>query len=361
MRWMLFLIFVCIGAMTPHPLESPFTASLFVPIRAEATESQLRTKEIQLLVSVAWDGPNVNEYNLQSFKSFRDKFSNIPVSHFVSPSYFTSTQTAYNKSVIQSLYRLGDQIGLAVAPWKSVVTGAGVAFRSTPTFWGPTLTQTACSSDCGGEVPLNVYTPQEVRSILSNSIKVMDQQGFKDLKGMQITGWMATPEIIAAANDIGIEYDFSMVTPSLLSEQLREFPIFSWVNKLWPNADVLSQPGILPSHSQRVTEVPQSMASLDYVTVEQMSLFLERFVASESKNPLTYHIALNADSIHMTLPKLELVLQNVFKQASEGKFQLSMHKIPEMAWSQQATNMPLVSDSQLEKIEALSPAKELSH
>lgn len=360
MRWIFFLIFVCIGAMTPHPLESSFMASRFAPIRAEATESVANTKEIKLLISLAWDGPNVNEHNLLTFKNFRDKFANIPVSHFVSPSYFTSTDAAHNKSVIQSLYRTGDQIGLAVAPWKSILTGTGVTFRSSPTFWGAPLSQASCMSDCGGEVPLNIYTTEEVRRILSSSIKVMEQQGFKGLKGMQVTGWMATPEILAAANEVGIKYDFSMVTPSLLSGQLREFPIFAWVKKLWPNADVLSQPGTLPSHSQTVTEIPQSMASLDYVSVDQMGQFLDRFVANGSKTPLTYHIALNADSVHMTLPKLELVLQNVFKQASEGKFQLSMHQIPDMAWSQSG-NTPLLSDSKIEKSEALSPTKELSH
>ena len=360
MRWIFFLIFVCIGAMTPHPLESSFMAARFAPIRAEATESVAGTKEIKLLISLAWDGPNVNEYNLNAFKSFRNKFSNIPVSHFVSPSYFTSPQAAYNKGVIESLYRTGDQIGLSVAPWKSVVAGAGVPFRSSPTFWAETLGQTACNADCGGEVPMSAYTAKEVRSIFSTAMRVMDQHGFKGLKGMQVTGWLATPEIMAAAEEVGIKYDFSMVTPSLLADQLREFPIFSMVNKLWPNADVLSQPGTLPSHSQAVTEVPQSLASLDYVTVEQMAQFLDRFVASGSKSPLTYHIALNADSIHMTLPKLELVLQNVFKQASEGKFQLSMHQIPEMTWSQ-PSNIPLVSEPVVEKTEALSPAKELSH
>ncbi len=359
MRWIFFLIFVCIGAMTPHPLES-FMATRFSPIRAEATESASSGKEIRLLISLAWDGPNVNEFNLNSFKNFRSKYATIPVSHFVSPSYFTSPKAAYNKSIIQSIHRPGDHIGLSVAPWKSVVTEAGVLFRSSPTFWGESIGQKSCGNDCGGEVPLSIYTPKEVQSIFNTSVKVMDQQGFKNLKGMQVTGWLATPEIMTAAEDVGIKYDFSMVTPSLLSEHLREFPIFGWVNKLWPNADILSQPGTLPSHSSVLTEIPQSLASLDYVTVEQMAKFLDRFVANGSKTPLTYHIALNADSVHMTVPKLELVLQNVFKQASEGKFQLSMHHIPEMAWSLD-NSIPLASDQILEKSEELGTRKELSH
>jgi hypothetical protein len=360
MRWIFFLIFVFIGVLTPHPMESSFISSRFAPLSAEATESVASTKEIKLLVSLSWDGPNVNEYNLNAFKSFRDKFSNIPVSHFVSPSYFLSVNAAHNKSIIKSLYRSGDQIGLSVAPWKSVVATAGVQFRSAPTFWGAPINQAACENDCGGEVPLSAYTQAEMRSILTNSIKVMDQQGFKNLKGMQVTGWMATPEVLAAANEVGIIYDFSMVTPILLSDQLKDFPIFGWVSKLWPNADILSQPGTIPSHSQTVTEIPQSMASLDYVTVEQMAQFLDVFVANESKTPLTYHIALNADSIHMTLPKLELVLQNIFKQASEGKFQLSMHQVPALAW-RDSSDIPLASEALIEKSEALRPAKELSH
>jgi len=141
---------------------------------------------------------------------------------------------------------------------------------------------------------------------------------------------------------------------------LREFPIFSWVNKIWPTADVLSQPGTLPSHSSSLIEFPQSLATLDYVSIEQMEKFLERYVVNSSKSAMTYHIALNADTVHITLPKLEFVLQNIFKQASEGKFQLSMLQIPDMNWSFNRTT-PLVSDTFNDKDSSLSPRIELSH
>jgi hypothetical protein len=257
------------------------------------------------------------------------------------------------------MHRPGDQIGLALAPWKSIVAGAGVLFRTSPTFWGNNISGSTCNLDCGGEVPLSIYTSKEVKSIFESALNVMDQHGFSGLKGMQIRGWMATPEIMNAGEQFGMKYDFSMVTPSLLSEHLREFPIFAWVKKQWPTSDILSQPGIIPSLSQNVIEVPQSLASLDYVSVEQMSKFLERFVGSETKS-LTYHIALNADTVHMTLPKLELVLQNVFKQASEGKYQLSMHQIPEMTWNLN-NNMQNVSDNLDKKANSLGPIEKLSH
>jgi hypothetical protein len=359
MRWIFFLIFVCVGALTPHPLESSFVTSRLLPIRAEATESVDNSKEIKLLVSLAWDGPVATEHNLEAFKKFRTTFSNIPVVHFVSPSYFTSTHAEDNKSTIRSMHRPGDQIGIALAPWKSIVTEAGVLFRSSPTFWGNNISGSSCHSDCGGEVPLSIYTSKELKSIFEAALNVMNRHGFSGLKGMQIRGWMATPEIMNVSEQFGIKYDFSMVTPSLLSERLREFPIFAWVKKQWPASDILSQPGIIPSLSQKVIEVPQSLASLDYVSVEQMSNFLDRFVSSETKS-LTYHIALNADTVHLTLPKLELVLQNVFKQASEGKYQLSMHQIPEMTWNLNS-NMQSISDNLDEKSNALGPIEKLSH
>jgi len=322
MRWILFLIFVSIGAMTPHPLESSFFASHLSAIRAEANESVTSTKEIKLLVSLTWNGPNADRTKLNSFKNFRTRFSNVPITHFISPSYFTSEKSNLNQTMIRSIYLPGDQIGLAIAPWKSIVKNSGVLFRSSPTFWGESIAQTNCDLDCGGEVPFSVYTDSEVKSIFKTALNIMEKQGFSSLKGMQVAGWMATPEILSAAEDFGIKYDFSMTTPSLLAENLRSFPIYSWVDNLWGKADILNQPSTL--WGRNLTLVPQSLASLDYVTVTQMASFLDRFVHSNTKTPLTYHIALNAESLHITLPKLELVLQNVFKQASEGRFHLSM-------------------------------------
>ena len=57
---------------------------------------------------------------------------------------------------------------------------------------------------------------------------------------------------------------------------------------------------------------------------------------------------------------IKLVLQNIFKQASEGKFQLSMHQVPALAW-RDSSDIPVASDALIEKSEALRPAKELSH
>lgn len=336
------------GILTPQPVAHE---GGILPGLASSANAQVETgqPEIRLLLSLVWDGSTVEAVNLDALRSFRTNFANIPVTHFISPAYFVETNPVAetNKREIFGLGRPGDFVGMNVAPWRSITDKAGVIFRTGPTFWGHAVNPATCRSDCGNDVPLNIYTQDEIRKIMSASQSVMTSAGLRDVRGMMIRGWMATPEILATGESLGLDYDFSMVTPSTIYERLRNFPIFSWVKGLWPKSDVLSQPGIVSDELPGMVEVPQALGALDYVSHKQMLQFLDSMLAAPARGPLTYHIVLHAETAHLNLARLELVLQDVFRRASEGKFRLTMMDLPGMNWSVSTT--PTVDNSPHER------------
>lgn len=329
---------VLAGMMVPQPLN-PKANSLILASSAAVANEASGVKEIKLLVSLLWDGSSVEAVNLESLRTFRSTFSNIPFTHFVSPAYFTELNPGaeQNLAAIRGLNRPGDHVGINIAPWKSIVSKSGVLFRNGPTFWGNVISVKSCAEDCGNDIPLNVYQPEEVSKILKESLRVLSANGFPTMHGMHVGGWMATREILAIAEKSGITYDFSMVTPSIIYEQLRSYPIFAWVKNLWPKGDILSQPGVVSNELSGMVEIPQSLGTLDYVSHKQMLGFLDGILASNSKMPMAYHVVMHAETAHINLAKLELILQGLFKQAAEGKFRLTMMTLPDMEWNVQGT------------------------
>lgn len=343
MRRALHLIVIAAGLWLPEP-RTPFSRLSLDGDSATAEETPDGPLQIKLLVSMIWDGHSTAKVNTKVINEFRNHFSNIPFTHFVSPAYFAdgNANIEQNKKDLLSVYRPHDQVGMNLAPWKSIATKAGVIFRNGPTFWGDSVSEAGCKTDCGQTVPLNIYTPSEIKKLTATSIDTLNAAGVGPIHGMHVSGWMASPDILAIGESQGITYDFSMITSSTIYNELRPFPLFTWVKNLWPQADIMSQPGVIAEDLPGLIEIPQSLGTLDYVTHKQMLSFLDRYISSHPKLPLTYQIVLHAETAHMTIPRLELVIQGMFQRANEKEFQLSMVELPEMAWYSNPTETPMV-------------------
>lgn len=339
----LITILAIAGIMTPKPLASKGWLHFSTPSAIAEPEADNSQQDIRLLISMIWDGSSVTAVDLPTIRGFREKFTTIPVAHFISPAYFSQSNpdAVKNKSALFTLSRPGDFVGVNFAPWRSITNKAGVIFRNSPTFWGNIVTDTLCAADCGHDVPLSIYPLDEAKKIMAASIDTLNTAGITNIRGMMVRGWMATPEILQAGASLGMKYDFSAVTPSIIHENLRTFPIFAWVKNLWPKADILSQPGIVSENLPEMISVPQAFSTLDYVTHKQMIEFLDRMLAIKNSEPRTYHIVMHAETAHQTMGKLELVLQELFKQASEGRFRLTMMDLPGMNWVS-ANSTPMV-------------------
>jgi hypothetical protein len=113
---------------------------------------------------IVWEGLEVEDYHIKKLEKFRGEHPDISVIHHVSPLYATSAMSRYDlKKNLEKVFRKGDQMGVYISGWKSVVEEAGVKFRSENSFWGNKLREDC--TVCGSEIPITSYTKSELEKI----------------------------------------------------------------------------------------------------------------------------------------------------------------------------------------------------
>jgi hypothetical protein len=205
-------------------------------------------------------------------RELRQAMPSTRLVQFLNAAYFTkkgvdiSTVTAAMRSVILPQ----DELGLHVHAWKSLVEGAGVPFRLTPTFTGATGSSFTCEDDCGSDVPLSQYTEPQVERILRFSLETLSSHGFGRAQSFRAGGWMADSGVREALVVTGFTWDASAVPPRLLAAELRSYPVFDWLTELWQGIESSSQPYRVHTAMGDLSEVPDNGALADYVTEDEM-------------------------------------------------------------------------------------------
>src|SRR5690606_21925779 len=137
--------------------------------------------------------------------------------------YFTKPKADANRvrTKIMSTMHTGDEAGLSLYAWKSLVERSNVIFRQQPSFYGRSSVVGNCREDCGRDVPLTSYTYSEIQSLINESIGILTGQGFSRPKSAHIGGWLGSKDITTALLASGIQFDFSTVPLHLLNTRLK--------------------------------------------------------------------------------------------------------------------------------------------
>lgn len=275
---------------------------------------------IQVLLSVTWEGNHLKPHNLEALEAFRAAHK-INVLHLVSAGYFSKPDAQKEKvaNAIRAALKPGDELGLHVVPWKSLTQAAGVVFRSTPTYWGNAINESECAVDCGVEVPLMIYPPEDIAKLIATSVRFFTENAFERPKTFSAGGWLASPEILEAARDRGFVYDISAVPPGLVKERLGQFPIYNWLKFRWNAINEFSSPYAIKTKTGTIVEIPLTTASADYLTPAQMFRTFQRMLERRrTKNePILFHINLHQETAWEYLPRVAAILQKLFPQDAQ--------------------------------------------
>lgn len=228
---------------------------------------------VQVMISVDWEGRDLTPQNLRAMRELRQAMPSMRIVQFLNAAYFTKpgANASAVTADIRSVLLPQDELGLHVHAWKSLVQGAGVPFRLTPTFTGGTSGASFdCSYDCGGDVPLSEYTERQIERIVGFSIETLSSHGFGRARSFRAGGWMATASVREALVVSGIVWDASAVPPPLLANELRGYPVFDWLSELWQGIDSSSQPYVVHTAAGPLSEVPNNGALADYTTEDEM-------------------------------------------------------------------------------------------
>ena len=112
--------------------------ALLCAMPASAQDNALPQPTITLYVTVDWEGLSLNEENLEAIREFRRAYPHIAMLHLLNPVYFLQPgiNTADTTAKIRSVLLPGDEHGLHLHGWKSLVEYCKVEYKSEPSFAG---------------------------------------------------------------------------------------------------------------------------------------------------------------------------------------------------------------------------------
>ena len=310
------------------PARFGFAIFLYLAIWTESSRGALSTEtpnipernSIFLTISLIWEGDRLDRDDLKAVEEFRQQFPNASIVHFLNPSYWNKpgAVAADIRSRILRTMRPGDLVGLHTHGWKSSVEGAGVQFRSNPTFWG--LKDVACMDDCGHDVSLDAYSESELRALISFEIDTLEKNGFKRPVDFMAGGWISSRKVLSALAREGFKRDYSAIPPSTVFPRSNRFPLFKLVNELWHNVLPYTQPYTIKTPGGRIQQMTNNAGTMDYQSVEGVTDLFDAYLklarGATKPQPLHFHIGAYQESAAKHLPRLSTVLEKILARAS---------------------------------------------
>lgn len=240
---------------------------------------------MQIVVSVDYEGDSLRKENVESFQVFRETLPEVPIVHFLNPSYFLgSAKDKKARDKIKSLLREGDELGLHIHGHRKLIEESGVNFndKSTSYFSPPGYQFRVDNPEVEGwDVALEFsYERDDLMKIISTGKAILERHGFQIGKSFRAGGWMAGPNVLWAAASAGFEIDSSAVPKMWIDEFIKLNPdspflpncraLSAYVGGLWPEITKQSKPYPLEFDGKVIAEMPNTGCLADYVTADQM-------------------------------------------------------------------------------------------
>ena len=190
-------------------------------------------QKIILSVTVDWEGENT--HGVHDLKLLRKQIGKqigeqIPLTHFICPSYFLSNSKATLRK-LQSVVLPHDEVALHFHSLKKLVLGAGVNFKTDKNFYRslpaktealkqklPKIAQNLLFPTISGRgVPISVYRKDEIHKLISFSREVLQNTFDTPITGFRAGGWLANDIVLDVLSEQGFQYDSSAVPPQIFS------------------------------------------------------------------------------------------------------------------------------------------------
>lgn len=262
----------------------------------EDKSTEAPADELQLLISVDWEGGTVRDKNIDVMEKMRNDFPNIPITHFLNAVYFIRPDVNKEEvaAEIRRTIRDGDELGLHIHGWQSLVEAAGVTYRSGPTYLD---LNTEKLGDFGYTVDIGAYEIEELQKVIAFSVDTLDELGFGRAVSFRSGGWMGRNSVLIALAREGFLRDSSAVATAHFDDEFFTDTIwYQWLNELWPNIGLHSQPfnkTLKDGDEMRtILEIPDNGALADYVRANQMVQVYEDCLDYKRKHP-GEHVTMN--------------------------------------------------------------------
>lgn len=306
------------AAVARRVVFAAVVAFIFARSGASGARAQDPVPRVFITVSVDWEGMHLEERNLAAMEALRRDYPRVPFTHFLNAAYYTKKGAvpATITAQIRRTLKDGDETGLHIHPWRTLVEAAGVPFRAEPTFWekGAKATEFP-DGDAGHDVELPAYTVDEIRKIVRESKRVLAQNGFEPGTSFRAGGWLADAKVLEAIRAEGYVVDSSAVDATW-HEKLAGLPIRDRIRETWPKSTPTSAPETIETKSGTVLEMPNTAALADYVTARQMIENVERAIELAKADPLRprfVHVGFHQETAAEFSPRVVAALFSILK------------------------------------------------
>lgn len=267
-------------------------------------------------VSVDWEGAYFEEDGLAALARFRLENKDVPITHFVCPAYYTKPNAEPARDITSLLregMRPGDEVGVHLHVWNSLVEASRVPVRSGRSFLTEDGRLMEFDGDAGFDLDPSIYTTSEVRSMLRTSRRLLETAGFEVAPVFRAGGWLAPPAVLEAARAEGFTVDSSAVDPGWLGEgaSTEGFEVLAGrLRAIWPQVDRTTQPFRIETPAGAIVEIPDSGAMADHMASEEMEDHVQ-WAAGTGKRPVFVHLGFHAETAHQYADLLSRALHNL--------------------------------------------------
>lgn len=284
--------------------------------------------KLYFVIALLWQGQIITETNLKHLQTLRNTHSDIKFHHFISPSYFlrSKEEAQISQKLLKSVILSDEPVGLYLSGWKSVIESSNVVFRNFPTFWGNKITDADCIKDCGHEVPITIYKPEEIDSIFKKSISTLETAGFSNIRSFISGGWMSSSSVRSAAVKHSIHFDLSGVPYTILQKHIQFDPLYNWLAGNWSQMTPFSQPSLEYYTTNWLLSIPNNLAHIEYLTTKEwfdiVNTYCQLWLRNKQSN-LVAVIGLSQESATFSSYKLGKGLSKIKENLIDKKVPFS--------------------------------------
>ena len=231
---------------------------------------------VVVALTIVWEGDDLAPEGLDSLEELRRVLGAVPLTHFVSPAYFTkdSPDPGARETLTQALHT-GDELAVHLHAWRSLAKASGVEPKLSPSFLTGTDEVLAFEDgDAGFDTDLDVYTVPELRHLVRTARALLQQTWFPISTTFRAGGYLATPKVLQAIADEGFTVDSSAVDHRHLDQPVTNAMPMR-LAEIWPTVDTRTQPFYVETPSGPMLEMPIA-AIADYATADEIAGILTR-------------------------------------------------------------------------------------
>lgn len=260
------------------------------------------------IMTVDWEGRDLEFSNLLAFKNFRNKFPHIPIIQFLNAAYYTKKNADFdliNKNIHKTLLPI-DIYGLHIHCWKSLLLQSDVSYKNTLSFAHQTpLIPESLDEDTGHDIPLSLYSQDEIKKMIQKSLEILKSQDFKIGEYFRAGGWFADENVLQAIKSFGFLLDSSALPLHLIYNKRKNNILYESLTPLWKKTQIHDRPYYI---LENLIEWPNNACLADYMEPEETFNIFKELKILHDKNPeLNYFLTMgfHQETAEKFLPRVE--------------------------------------------------------